>query len=1748
MAQITLGPSPYQQDFNSISSGLPAGLSVRTGSTATSLGTSVAFTTTAVAWNNTSGGFKNFASATDLSGTATSVQQSSSSNRSLGIRQTGTLGDPGAAFVMQIANTTNLKDFELSFKLQSLDASSPRTTTWRVDYGLGSNPASFTAAVASGALTTGGNTFANNTVTVDFGNSLDNKNETIWIRIVAITPSTGSGNRPSSAIDDLSLSYSSGTQANPSLSVAPNSLSFGNQAFNTDSVKSYTLNYADLDGSNVVLNTSEPFAISKSAIGPFSTSLTYNNSELSGTSTTVYTRFRPVAVGASNGTISHIGGGITSPVIVSLSGNGISADPVAVADTYSVLTGQTLSGNVSLNDSDPNGSVLTFSKLSDPAQGVLTFNSNGTFTYQAPAENPSVQTFSYRATNVQGLSSDATVTINVNEKSRVIISQYYEGASVNKWIELTNLGNSPVNIASPQLKLALYNISGDGGTINITSTPSQIVNLNITIPAKSSVLIGNTGNGNEVPYLTASSASQTSNAVINFNGNDGIALLDANNTILDVFGQGINAKDVSYVRNSDVSTSTPEFHDHDWTRTTLATVQNAVDIDDPNRLGVHVQPDLPDCVNPVAQPSALSFSAVGTKSISMSFTSATADEYLIVRSLNSSLGAAPLDGTLYKTGDTLGGGVVAGRTANPTFTDTNLQDGTTFYYFIFSLNNTSCDGGPKYLSTNPLTGTQATTPLPVCVAPASQPSNFTITYSNYNFIQGTFSTVSGVDEYLVVMSRDSLLSSNPASQAIYSVGDSIGGGIVIKKGASGTFNRSSLAQNTNYYFYLFSVNSNCSGGPLYLTAAPLTGKQKTGILNSNTLNFYYGNLHSHSSYSDGNKDDTSKKPEDDYAFAKNSKKMDFLGLSEHNHTQAGMRLSNWKLGIEAAKNSTSPDFIALHGMEWGVISGGGHVLVYGIDSLIGWEAGEHQIYVPKSVYTGSTGLFNVINRHGLNAIATLAHPNTSDFNNISATYDLNADNAIVGTALASGPAFSTNVTYSDPASSMSYLSYYNRMLAKGYHLGASIDHDNHNMTFGRHTRARLVVLAPALTENDLLDGMKKMRFYASEDSAAKVTYTINSQPIGSIFTGNGAPHISVSTATTSPVTSIKILFGKPGSGVIAAPVASSASGSLSFTDSTLTNLNTGYYYADILEADGSRIITSPIWYTRDDSFKSEQTITFNALPARTYGEPDFSPVASSTSGLPIVYSSSNSNVATIVDGKIHITGAGTTTITAGNPGSSLYLPAANVQQQLVVNKASQVITLDSLETKFEGDPDFDLTSSGSSGLQISFASSDTLVAKITGNKVSIQGPGTAVITASQSGDTNYHPAQPVSRALTVTALPVPQITANGPLAFCPQDSVTLSSATASGYQWFKDGSPISGQSAQNIIAKSSGAYFVEVTYSNGFKKRSSSIDVNASDTIAPQVLTKNITIDLVNGTAAITASDINNGSSDNCGIASLGINKSSFDCSSIGENIITLTATDNSGNVSSSNAVVTITGEVPQTAILLSRTDNTITGLPDNTIALGYGTQSLTLTAANGTEYKWSPVTYLNTSTGNVSVFSPTQAGNYTISVEAKNQFGCISSASITIHVIDVRCGNKMEKVLVRDDKSGKEICISSNAVDTHLKKGSRFGTVGSVSVTSSTTISGQAEEGKINSVLSAYPNPFAKTTTITFTLAKSQDRVVLEIYDLNGKKLKQLYEGVAEANRNYNFQFDTTSYSEQFFLARLVTAGEVFTFRLMKE
>ncbi len=116
----------------------------------------------------------------------------------------------------------------------------------------------------------------------------------------------------------------------------------------------------------------------------------------------------------------------------------------------------------------------------------------------------------------------------------------------------------------------------------------------------------------------------------------------------------------------------------------------------------------PPCSVPTSQPTALNLTPT-LNSIAGSFTAAPGvDDYLVVRSLNNSLSANPVDGTVYTAGTSLGGGTVDYFGTQTSFTSSNLNHSTPYYYFIFSCNYATCTGGPLYLTTSPLEGNTIT--------------------------------------------------------------------------------------------------------------------------------------------------------------------------------------------------------------------------------------------------------------------------------------------------------------------------------------------------------------------------------------------------------------------------------------------------------------------------------------------------------------------------------------------------------------------------------------------------------------------------------------------------------------------------------------------------------------------------------------------------------------------------------------------------------------------------------------------------------------------------------------------------------------------------------------------------------------------------------------------------------------------------------------------------------------------------------
>ncbi len=163
------------------------------------------------------------------------------------------------------------------------------------------------------------------------------------------------------------------------------------------------------------------------------------------------------------------------------------------------------------------------------------------------------------------------------------------------------------------------------------------------------------------------------------------------------------------------------------------------------------------------------------------------------------------------------------------------------------------------------------------------------------------------------------------------------------------------------------------------------------------------------------------------------------------------------------------------------------------------------------------------------------------------------------------------------------------------------------------------------------------------------------------------------------------------------------------------------------------------------------TVTFNA-PADTQFTsvpPVLGAVASS--GLPIVYMSTTTNVCTVTTaGVLTFQSGGLCSITATQPGNALYAAAAPVGRSFTVLAGTNTIAFPTPPNTAFTSPPPPLTATASSGLPISYSSSTTTVCTVSAaGALSFGSTGTCTITASQPGNGSYAAASPVARSFSV---------------------------------------------------------------------------------------------------------------------------------------------------------------------------------------------------------------------------------------------------------------------------------------------------------------------------------------------------------------------------------------------------------------
>ncbi|WFR77986.1 CehA/McbA family metallohydrolase [Janthinobacterium rivuli] len=366
----------------------------------------------------------------------------------------------------------------------------------------------------------------------------------------------------------------------------------------------------------------------------------------------------------------------------------------------------------------------------------------------------------------------------------------------------------------------------------------------------------------------------------------------------------------------------------------------------------------------------------------------------------------------------------------------------------------------------------------------------------------------------------------------------------------------------------------------------------------------YANLHSQTRHSDGGaaldacrgaQDPQTAPfgPIDAYKYAQEHG-LDALLTSEHNHMYDGSDGTNaaataaeatalYQTGLAeaAAYSAAHPGFLALYGMEWGVINKGGHLNIFNSEQLLGWErnaSGEllADVETPKGDYAG---LYSLMRERGW--IGQFNHPAPAGqflVNGQPLGYTPDGDAAMVLCEVMNTSAFSTNDEETENRRS-NYEAACNRALAAGYHVAFSSNQDNHCANWGAAygNRTAVLVSSPAagmpVSRDGFLDALRARRVYATMDKHAQLLFTANGRLMGERFDNHGplrlATHFSNSAGRQAA--DVAIFHGVPGGNGSVTPISDQAE--LTVTPAPGPH----FYYARLTQDDGNIVWSAPVW-------------------------------------------------------------------------------------------------------------------------------------------------------------------------------------------------------------------------------------------------------------------------------------------------------------------------------------------------------------------------------------------------------------------------------------------------------------------------------------------------------------------------------------------------------------------------------------------
>ena len=338
---------------------------------------------------------------------------------------------------------------------------------------------------------------------------------------------------------------------------------------------------------------------------------------------------------------------------------------------------------------------------------------------------------------------------------------------------------------------------------------------------------------------------------------------------------------------------------------------------------------------------------------------------------------------------------------------------------------------------------------------------------------------------------------------------------------------------------------------------------------SDTYNIYFGQLHSHTSYSDG-----AGSARDAFEHASNVKNLDFLAVTDHsnsfdNEANAsigdGSMSTEWKELAGLAKEYSSDDFAGLYGYEMTWSNGLGHMNTFNTPGF--------QSRTQKDYTTYSTALQNYYAalKTQPDSINQFNHPGTTfgDFSDF-AYYDEEIDDLITIIEVGNGEGAIGSSGYFP-----SY-EYYTRALDKGWHVAPTNNQDNHKGLWGDANTGRSVVLADGLNELDIYDAMRNYRVYATEDNDLSIMYTLDGNIMGSQLTSSDVGEtvdieVTLNDPTDNVIGKVEVIVN--GGLSVASKQVDGNSDTVKFSLAP----NYSYYYIKVTQNDRDIAVTAPVW-------------------------------------------------------------------------------------------------------------------------------------------------------------------------------------------------------------------------------------------------------------------------------------------------------------------------------------------------------------------------------------------------------------------------------------------------------------------------------------------------------------------------------------------------------------------------------------------